>query len=246
MPASREELFRACSTAPGLEGWYADSVRGRMSPGQPVHLEWPGVGAALDLELTELNPERSVVFEGGGTRVTLTVGDQVLSIAHEGVPKAALAGLRSSWRVALALLAHGLECHPGKPRAARWEVRQVRATPELVHLCFTESSALGRWLGDSPGIGREGDPFSLRLGESRDLSGTVLAQSDGHDVAVSIAEVGQSFLSLRTLPSSTPGCHVALCWSTWTPIDEGTAELFRELGRAMDRLSGLLARSGAT
>lgn len=246
MPASREVLFRACSTVEGLEGWYADAVRGRIGPGEPVRLEWPEVGAALDLEVTKVVPNECVVFEGGGTRVTLMTREHELTLVHEGLPEAAVEGLHSSWRVALALLSHGLQWHSGKRRKSHWELRPVRATAELVHLCFTQTEALRHWLGGSTGIGLEGERFSLVLGQQRELSGIVLVQSDGRDVAVSLTELDHSFLSLRTLPSTSPGRYVALCWSTWGPSDPAVHDVRTELSQAMDRLCGLLAQGGAS
>lgn len=244
--ASRDALFRACSTRDGLEGWYADAVRGDLRPGESVRLEWPEVGAALDLGVKQVSLANGVVLESGSMRVTLKVGEGIIRLWHHGIPEASLEGLRSSWAVALALLGHGLEKHPGRPRTAHWEIRPVRATPEMLHLCFTQKDVLELWLGASSGIGKEGEHFWLSRGRDH-LSGTVLAHTEGRDVALSVTELGEAFLSLRTLPASAPGSLVALSWSTWGPPGNDAGRSLRPfLSKALDRLVAVVSTGGSS
>jgi uncharacterized protein YndB with AHSA1/START domain len=60
--ATRAELWKACATAEGLETWYADKVTGSLSPGGGVRLEWPALGARVDLDVVDWVPNDRVVF----------------------------------------------------------------------------------------------------------------------------------------------------------------------------------------
>src|SRR5262249_7507851 len=155
--ASREELWQACSTRSGLESWYADRVTGTVARGGVLRLEWPDLGASVELIVEEVRPDDRVVLANGKSRVALAVGEGRLELSHEGFQSEDdLLGFRSSWRVALSMLKHALEEHPGSPRRIRWAARTVRASPELVHLCFTSSAALERWVGQGSRMGAEG------------------------------------------------------------------------------------------
>jgi uncharacterized protein YndB with AHSA1/START domain len=248
---SRRELWDACATAAGLEGWYADRVTGKFEVGGSVRLEWPDLGAAVDLSVSECSPERRIAFAGGENRVTLTLSEGSLALTHEGLDEADdLAGFHSSWRVALSHLSHALEVHAGRTRHATWWVRRARTSAEMAHLCFTEPSALERWLGQTAGLDPEGGRYSVKLEDGRTVSGRVLVRESGHDVALSWEGAGgDSVLSLRTLPSPRGEAErlLALCWSTWAPIGGAEAKdpaVVRLLTSAVDRLVTVLARAG--
>jgi hypothetical protein len=88
-------------------------------------------------------------------------------------------------------------------------------------------------------------PVQLELAWQEPLTGTVLANTPGRDVAISWQERGQSVLALRTLPSaSSPGERVlALSWSRWN--DDAGSQTSRQLGLALGRLQRALGGGGA-
>jgi uncharacterized protein YndB with AHSA1/START domain len=245
--ASRAELWQACSTPAGLEGWYADRVTGTFVRGGSVRLEWPDLSAGIELEVAESVPNERLVLTNGESRVVLEVAEGQVSLAHEGLTmEDDVEGFRSSWRVALAVLTHALEKHRGTARRTRWCARPARTSASLAHLCFTEPEALATWLGDEIVMGAEGEAYSLRLGSGDQVSGRVLVRSGGRDVALTWDEQNDAVLVLRTLPSpkSDEQRIVAVCWSKWGPTGPGERALENELRRALERLAGVLAMSG--
>lgn len=244
--ASREELFRACATTDGLERWYADRVTGAMTRGSSVRLEWPELNAGVELHVAELVPNERIVLASGESRVTLTVSEGHLELVHEGLaPTDDVPGFGSSWRVALAVLAHAVEAHPGRPRRTDWIARPARTSATLAHLCFTEPEALTSWLGRAEKIGAEGQPYSIRLETGETMQGKVVARPSGRDVAFTWEERGNSVVVFRTLPSPSEGERVlAVCWSHWTPEEAGERAVVNGFERAIERLSSVLLQSG--
>jgi hypothetical protein len=154
-------------------------------------------------------------------------------------------GIESSWRVSLGMLAHHLDHHDGRRRHVRWFVRPTRTNAATAHLFFTEPAALRTWLTRGGSIGPAASSARLRLSWGETLSGRVLANSPGRDVAVSWSERDQSVLVLRTLPSPRSASErmVALAWSHWdTPPED---RVCRDLGRAVERLGQVLESGGA-
>jgi uncharacterized protein YndB with AHSA1/START domain len=245
--ASREELWEACATRSGLEGWYADRVSGSLALDGKIRLEWPELGARVDLDVTEHVPNDRVVFAHGETRVILAVDDGKVALTHEGLSDSDdVAGFESSWRVALALLGHALEKHPGKPRRTRWIVRGASASAPLAHLCFTEPQALSTWLGQKAQIGDEGGAFSIQTAAGERMTGKVLVRDGGRDVAYSWHEQSDSVLVFRTLPApdSEDGRLLAACWSKWGATQAGERAVVTDLSRALDRLATVLSKTG--
>ncbi|HVU05761.1 MAG TPA: hypothetical protein VHE30_28630 [Polyangiaceae bacterium] len=244
--ASREDLFRYCATTQGLERWYADRVTGRVARGSEIRLEWSELGAGVDLRVTEVIQNESVVFENGESRLTLRFGDGTISLLHEGPDVANdVPGFESSWQVALAVLAHALTVHGGRPRRTRWVTRPARTSASRAHVCFTEPEALSRWFGHNAWIGAEGEEYELELADGEAMQGTVLARVPGRDVAYVWEDRGDSVLVMRTLPLTTPGERlVALCWSQWTKETPDEDHVLLGLERALERLALVLAQSG--
>jgi hypothetical protein len=245
--ASRQELWEACATRSGLEGWYADRVSGSLSPDGKIRLEWPELGARVDLDVEEHVLNDRVVFAHGETRVTLAVEDGKVALTHQGLDDSDdVAGFESSWRVALAVLGHALEVHPGKSRRTRWVVRGATTSATLAHLCFTEPQALSTWLGQKALVGEEGEPFSIQTAAGERMTGDVLVRDGGRDVAYSWHEQSDSVLVFRTLPApdSDDGRLLAACWSKWGPTQAGERAVVTDLSRALDRLALVLSKSG--
>jgi uncharacterized protein YndB with AHSA1/START domain len=247
MRASREELWEACSTRSGLEGWYADRVTGTLAPGAKVRLEWPELGASVDLHVEELRHNDQVVLVNGKSRVRLSVADGSVDLTHTGLDDDDdVEGFRSSWRVALAILQQSLEEHPRAPRRVRWAARPIRTSAELAHLCFTAPAALDRWLGGGSMMGAEGEAYRLTLPSGEPMSGRVLCRTPGRDVALSWSEQNESVLVLRTLPSPRARQErvIAVCWSKWGATEAGEHAIHNELRRCVERLGALLATTG--
>jgi uncharacterized protein YndB with AHSA1/START domain len=246
--ATRAELWKACATAEGLETWYADKVTGSLSPGGGVRLEWPALGARVDLDVVDWVPNDRVVFADAGSRVTLAVGDGQVSLIHEGLSTPdEFEAFRSSWRLALALLATSLDVHPGLVRRPAWFARPMRGTSSLAHVCFTEAEVLGAWLGRTERIGAEGDECRLELRAGNRLTGKVLVRSESRDLALTWREMNDSVLSFRTFPS--PGSAeervVALCWSRFGPPRPNERAVEEGLRASLDQLAMLMRQSGA-
>ncbi|HEX4341092.1 MAG TPA: hypothetical protein VH062_34525 [Polyangiaceae bacterium] len=246
--ASREELWEACSTRSGLEGWYADRVTGTVQRGARLKLEWPELGATVDLEVEEVRQNEELVLVNGKSRVSLVVSEGRVELTHHGLTtEDDFDGFRSSWQVALAILKHSLEEHPRAPRRVRWAARPAHTSAELAHLCFTAPAALDRWLGQGSVMGGEDEPFHLTLMSGGSMSGKVLCRVAGRDVALTWEEQNDSVLVLRTLPSPRASQErvVAICWSKWGATEAGEHAIETELQRALERLGALLAMSGS-
>jgi uncharacterized protein YndB with AHSA1/START domain len=246
--ASREELWEACSTRSGLEGWYADKVTGTVARGARLRLEWPELGAAVELDVEEIQQNEHLVLVNGKSRVSLAVSEGRVELTHSGLAEQDDEdGFRSSWRVALAMLKHSLEEHPRAPRRVRWAARPAQTSAELAHLCFTAPAALDRWLGQGSVMGAEGEAYGLTLLSGERMTGNVLCRVEGRDVALTWEEQNDSVLVLRTLPSPRASRErvVAICWSKWGATEPGEHAIETELRRALERLGALLAMSGS-
>lgn len=249
--ASSDDLWEACATAEGLQGWFADRIIGFVAPGRTVRLEWPGLGAAVAVEVSEYAPNRRVAFRNGDTVVSLSVGEGLVSLTHSGLSDDDdRQGFAASWRVALSVLAHGLEWHRGKPRKVQWFCARARTTARLAHFYYSDSQGLSAWLGRGSNLGAEGQEYALESFFGAPMTGTVLVRDGERDVALSWREQENSVLVLRSLPASgfEEGRMLAVCWSRWA---SGTADaadrdarIADELRRCVGRLARELDRSG--
>lgn len=239
--ASRERLWRACTEPKELARWQADSASGRMAPGERVSLSWPKLGLTTHIDVISLEPEQSLALRHGTSSVLFDLGPGSLTLTHSGVPEGDIAdGVASSWRVSLALLSHYLEHHPDSDRAVQWFVARANVPPATAHVYFTDPSALASWLTREGGVADEGQPYRLQLLSGEPMSGKVLANTPGRDVALAWDERDGSVLSMRTLPA--PGEPderlIVVSWSCWgTPIDRA---INAQLHAAIVRLQRLL------
>jgi uncharacterized protein YndB with AHSA1/START domain len=254
--ASSSELWDACATPRGLEGWYADKVSGTIASGGTVRLEWPGLQSSAVLEVVEWAPERRVVYRNGDSRVALDVADQRVSLTHSGLGGTDdIEGFRSSWRVALAVLAHSLEVHRGRQRRASWFLSRARTSARTAHMYFTAPEGLSAWLSRGSGVPREGETYSMTTLGGAPMSGRVLAVEDGRDVAISWQEADDSVLVFRSLPSPARRDEriLAACWSRWMAPNSRREDGVRqveakqteaELERSVRRLARELDKGG--
>jgi uncharacterized protein YndB with AHSA1/START domain len=246
VPATAARIFQACSDPEHISRWQADEASGTSGPGGRLRLRWPVLGTHVDLTVTEsVAPERLVV-RSGATEVSFEVEPGRLTLTQLGIGSEDEAeGVASAWRLSLSILSHYLAHHDGHQRTVEWVLRPVSTTPGAAHVFFSDRIALDAWLTrGSTGIGEVGSPYSQRLASGIQMSGQVLANTPGRDVALSWVEQENSVLSLRTLPSPLHADErmLVVSWSRWseTPLP---VTVVKELGDALDRLVRILSRS---
>jgi hypothetical protein len=242
--APRGLIWATCSEPRGLSAWQADVASGQLEPGGTITLGWPALGLSVMLEVVELEPERRIALKNGDALVEIAIDEELVTLVHGGLAKSDdRAGLESSWRMALALLAHHCERHAGGRRRVHWLIGPTRCSAAAAHAFFTDASALASWLTRRGEIGETSSELRLELWSGAPLTGRVLANVPGHDVAISWSEDDGSVLCMRTLPVPADPAErlVALCWSRWGEeaapehrIEE-LEEAHRRLLRALDR-----------
>lgn len=244
-PLGIDVLWHACGTAEGLALWQADEVSGSVEAGETLNLSWPALSAQVPMRVVRVDAPREIVFASGPLTLQVEVAPGSVTLRQDGLsPGDQLEGMRSSWTLALALLAHGLREHPDRTRRASWFVRHTQASPEHVHTFVTDHAALGAWLtspgSHGQGIGEVGAEVQLAT-LAGELSGRVLANSPGRDVGVSWRET-RSALTVRTLPSPVqPGRRIlAVVWHRWDQNDIDEAPIAAHLESAVQRLARAL------
>jgi uncharacterized protein YndB with AHSA1/START domain len=244
-----EQIWNACASPRGIANWQADEARGEARRGGKLTLHWAAFDATVELDVVDLVPYQRMLLSSGTSTVEFRFDDNLVTLTHRGLGEDDDAeGLSSSWRIALAQLAHSLERHAGRRRTVHWLVRPVSFSPEALYLCFTERHLLQQWLTQSGEIPAEGETYTLTLKNGLHLSGRALANIAGRDVALSCEGTGNAVLTLRSMPSPVgAGTRLlALVWSEWGPAADTSDELLEEFGAALDRLIGLLGRGGAS
>jgi uncharacterized protein YndB with AHSA1/START domain len=246
--APLELIWRACSSGRGIATWQADEAEGEAKLGGKLTLRWLAFGARMDLSVIELVPYERMVLRHGDSEVEFKFDDNLVTLTHRGLgvgddPE----GLESSWRIALAQLAHSVERHPGRARRVSWLVRPARTTPESAYLGFTDPHLLTQWFLSSGSVPDEGEPFKMWLKSGQFFSGTVLSHVPGRDVVLRCENANESVLALRTLPSPTSAKDrlVALVWSEWGAPRSETSRWLKDLDRAAERLRLLLSSGGS-
>jgi uncharacterized protein YndB with AHSA1/START domain len=246
IPASLDELWRACATPSGIAAWQADEVSGDVRAGETLELGWPDLGVAVRLDVLERAEQRRLVLGHGETRVCFELSEGEIELVHSShFDEDEEQGTASSWRLALGTLAHYLERFAGRERRTLWLVKPAATSAEAAHAFFTLPDALGAWLGRaSASIGEAGARYRIALGSGGTMSGIVLANTPGRDVALRWDEADQSVITLRTLPAGAESERLlVLSWSRWT--DPVNAEpLARVLDGALARLAQVLAAPG--
>lgn len=238
--ASREALFRACSTAEGLQSWQADVAEPIGEPLTGVRLGWPDLDAWVELTREESESDSSVTWRGPSSRTRLCVADGGVRVEHQSLElQLDESGVRSSWSIALSLLAHALERHAGAPRRVAWLSTVAPCTAASLHPWLTRPELLSRWLTRSGEVGAPGSEHRLELRSGRSLAGRVLGNVADGDLALSIEASGDAAITIRSLPSDRPSCRtLAVSWSQWGGVLPSA--VLSELRRALDELRGEL------
>ncbi|HTA93265.1 MAG TPA: hypothetical protein VK745_26995 [Polyangiaceae bacterium] len=237
-----ERIWHACSSVTGLRSWQADEVEGEVLQGGQLLLGFPALGVAVQLEVERVERQRSVVLRADDSRLELRVAPGRVSLEHRAdFDEDECAGTLSSWRLALATLAHYLEQHDGKTRTVHWAVARAAASIDDAHAFFSLAGAQGAWLTrSSSGIGEVGSEVALELAWGSTLTGRVLSHTPPRDLLVSWRETGESLLALRTLPSPEVARERLLIgtWSSWGVAQ--AAPIAQNLDAALSRLSRVL------
>lgn len=246
--AATDLIWKACASARGLARWQADEVEGEVSPGGPLRLYWRAFGASVELSVIEVLPYQRLRLRNGSTEVAFELEEESVVLTQYGLdPDDDIEGLRSSWRVALAQMAHSVERHPGRQRHVEWAVSQVRVAPETLHLFLTDRELLRLWLGQVEQDLTEGVPYQMAVHDGPLLEGTVLACVPGRDLAISCTNLSDTAVVFRTLPSplSADERLVAVSVSQWGRSTRAGERLIERIGSALNRLTTVLTRGGS-
>ncbi len=231
----------------GSRAGEADEAEGEAKEGGLLRLHWLAFGASVDLQVLECVPHRHLRLKRGNTEVVFTLQDKCVNFTQYGLdPGDDIEGLRSSWQVALAQLAHSVERHPGRRRHVDWVLRSTHAKPEALYSFFTDPTFLNLWLGQSSGALSQGQSYALELHTGLHVSGKVLASNPGRDVALSCANIDEAVMVWRTLPhpENSDERVVAFSLSQWGKATRTGARLTEQLDTALGRLTTLLSAQG--
>jgi len=207
-------------------------------------LGWPALGVAIELRVERVEPMKQLVFRSDDASLELNFREGQIELRHSAQfeDDDEREGTLSSWRMALATLAHYLEQHDGRARTVHWAVERSQASIADAHAFFTLSGAQRGWLtrtSTGSGIGDVNSEVALDLAWGPSLTGRVLAHTPPRDALISWRETNHSLLALRTLPcpgSSSERLLVAT-WSTWDMPE--TAHISAQLAAALQRLAQL-------
>lgn len=236
------ELWRACTTAEGIERWQADEAKGTAVRAGTLSLSWPALNAQVDLRVSERVERSRITFESPHAEVTFVFDQNQVTLRHGGaLAPDESAGVRSSWQISLSLLKHSLERHPRKERHVVWVVEPMPVSHETAHVFFTDPEALKSWLcTEATQLGSSPCRYELTTSFGQRWLGQVLCNVPGRDVLIGLDNQDGDALALRTLPLSAGRRLVALSYSSWTR--EPTEALNTGLRSSLKRLSRLLKR----
>jgi uncharacterized protein YndB with AHSA1/START domain len=245
--AAPDVIWKAFATPRGIARWQADEAEGDAKEGGLLRLHWLAFGASVDLQVLECVPHRQLRLKRGNTEVVFTLHDKCVNLAQYGLdPGDDVEGLRSSWQVALAQLAHSVERHPGRRRHVDWVLRTTAAQPETLHSFFTDPIFLNLWLGRCDETLRQGQPYELELHSGLTISGKVLSSVAGRDLALSCQNLDDAVLVWRSLPHPASDTQrvVAISVSQWGKATRSGERLTEQLDAALGRLTTLLSARG--
>jgi uncharacterized protein YndB with AHSA1/START domain len=246
--AAPDLIWKALSSSQGLARWQADDASGEVREGGLVRLSWGAFGATVELRVTECVPHQVVRFRHRQSEVEFSLNHHQVAFTQYGLePGEDLEGLRSSWTVSLAQLAHSVERHPGRRRSVEWLVRLTATTPETLHLYFTQPELLRSWLGDADAPLVSGETFSWRLHGGTHLTGRVLALVPGRDIALSCDNLGDGVIVLRSIPHPLDEAQrlVAISVSQWGRPARTGVRIIEQLEASLRRLASLSSQTGS-
>ncbi len=240
-------IWKTCAQPRGIVNWQADEAEGDARRGGRLRLHWSAFESTVELDIIEFQPERQLTLRQGQTEVDFLLEPGRVTLVQRGLePDDDIEGLRSSWQLALAQLAHCVERHPDRQRRVEWLVRQATASPQLVYLALTDPH-LCKWLCRAGGIAAQGKRYELTLPQGPRLAGTVLTNVPGRDIALTCDAAGDAVLVFRTLPSpADPDARlIAAVWSEWGPPRELADEIIEAVDACLEQLVSLLSRVGS-
>ena len=249
VPATTDQIWHAVATTEGMARWQADEVKGVVAPHRSVEHRWPHLGVSIAVKVVEVRPKHRLTFALQSQELVVEVEAGRVVLEHRGLmPGDEAEGTAASWRVSLGLLRQYLQYHPGRQRRVTWLVRRIATTAQVLHAFGTDAHLLRSWLTRAGAIDAQGSEVALDLAWGSPLTGTVLANTPGRDLAISWSEQDQSALVLRTLPAPFAEHErlVLLGWSQWgeSAVDENPIR--GELEAALDRLRRALTSVGVS
>lgn len=245
--AAPEVIWKAFATPRGIARWQADEAEGETKEGGLLRLHWLAFGASVDLQVLECVPQRQLRLKRGNTEVVFTLQDKCVSLTQYGLEAGDdVEGLRSSWQVALAQLAHSVERHPGRRRHVDWIVRSTRTEPETLYSFFTDPTFLNLWLGQCEVSLVQGQRYQIALHSGLTIAGKVLSSVPGRDVALTCETMDDAVLVWRSLPhpGGTDERVIAMSLSQWGKASRAGARLTEQLDSALGRLTTVLDTQG--
>lgn len=254
--APPERLWEAWADPEKLAHWFPDRAEGRAEVGTIQTWHFDRFKYALPYEVFSAVPGEHLVLTGeppGRPRFFLEIdirrdgGSTVLTLTNSGFLDKdgwdeEYEGIVSGWQMSLGVLKEYAERHYGQPRTQFFAMRPASFEYADLRAYFREPASLARWLTSSGGIGDPGARHELTLQDGTRVDGEVLAVT-AWEVLVSWTAI-QGVLALKAF-SMGPGRR-ALCvhGSGWDLTPARAAALEADFGAALDRLAGILARSG--
>jgi uncharacterized protein YndB with AHSA1/START domain len=157
--ASPADVWRAWTTPEGLASWFVDRATGQAEAGEVLTWHWDRFGFEVRQIVREARPGERLVLQSDApegarlTEVTIRTdaGETVVRVVESGFRGSddAAAGVASGWRMALALMGHALERHPGASRGQVLCLRRLPAGVTPHHPLYATEGGLREWLGRS-------------------------------------------------------------------------------------------------
>ena len=254
--ASPAEVWRAWTRSEGLAAWFVDRATGGAEPGDVQAWHWDRFGFEARQVVREARPGERLVLEAEterGARLTeITIrrdaGATVIRVVDSGFHGSAdeTAGVASGWRMALAVLRHALEVHPGEARGQVLSLRPLPPGVRAPHGLYAAEPGLGEWLGRRKRRlpSAEAEAF-LEMPGAGAFTGRRLLDT-GRECLWHWAEVPAlvEMKAFRTGPQWTVGLAVS-AWGTAASLLGGMEPaLGAAVGRLLETASGRKAHAG--
>jgi uncharacterized protein YndB with AHSA1/START domain len=248
--AAPERIWQALAVPERIAEWFADSSRGEAVTGGKLAMRFERLNfeivfnvrhaaqpsaLLLDAQMPSgplISTEFTLSAENGKTRVTLT---------QSGLPDVPemseqREGMRSGWKMSLAILRYYVERHFGEPRASFFSMHPASFEYESLQPFFHRREQLSVWLTESGEIGAEGSFYELRLKDGSPMSGYVLADT-GMELALEWREK-KGVVELKAISMGQSSRAVAVRGCGWGMDGGEAARIEAFLAEAIERLAG--------
>jgi uncharacterized protein YndB with AHSA1/START domain len=251
--APPERVWEAWADPARIAEWFTDGADGRAEVGSTFTWIFDRFGYRIPYTVLASSPgERwSLRWEGPGrppgiidVGIARQGGETVVRLVNSGFLVGAewdeeYEGMRSGWRLAMALLKEYVERYWQRPKRAALVMRPAEFTYEELRPFYGEPPLLRRWLTRSGSVGKEGADCHLVLRDGASVTGRVIA-STGTEAAVTWGEV-DGVLELKTFAMGPEKRAICLRAISWSRPPEWVADTERWMTDALDRLAAELA-----